>query len=206
MSRQHEDAATRRRQIFDAALSLFARRGLFQTTVEDIADEAGISKGLTYWYYQSKDALTIAILKHTFEQDVKTLEEALVGTKPAIERILDYTRASISDFEKQARSLQMIFEFYAMMGRQKKVREIIKGFFKQKQEILAKFIKEAASQGEFGNVDSVTTANTIIAVQEGLFLQWILDIDNSNWLTQAESSIRALLPSAPVSGKKRSSK
>ena len=53
---------TTRRKIEDAALSLFARNGL-SVKVGEIADEAGISQGLLYSYYQSKDELITELIQ-----------------------------------------------------------------------------------------------------------------------------------------------
>jgi TetR/AcrR family transcriptional regulator, fatty acid metabolism regulator protein len=48
-------AADRRRQILDAAVRVFARRGFNGCRVSDIADEAGVAYGLVYHYFRSKD-------------------------------------------------------------------------------------------------------------------------------------------------------
>lgn len=50
-----------RRQIKDAAFDLFARKGFSNTRVSSIADEAEISKGLIYHYFQSKKEILKAI-------------------------------------------------------------------------------------------------------------------------------------------------
>ncbi len=48
--------------IMDVALYHFAREGYFSTTIRHIARHAGISKGLMYNYFESKDALLTAII------------------------------------------------------------------------------------------------------------------------------------------------
>jgi AcrR family transcriptional regulator len=50
----------RSEEITAAALRVFTRRGLHQTTLEDVAKEAGISKGTIYLYFKSKEDLFIA--------------------------------------------------------------------------------------------------------------------------------------------------
>ena len=47
-------------EIATAALEVFAKRGLHQTTLDDIAKEAGVSKGTIYLYFKSKEDLFIA--------------------------------------------------------------------------------------------------------------------------------------------------
>ena len=54
--------AERMQLIMDAALKLFANEGYHQTTINKIAAEAGISKGLMYNYFESKEALLFELL------------------------------------------------------------------------------------------------------------------------------------------------
>jgi TetR/AcrR family fatty acid metabolism transcriptional regulator len=52
---RQQAAADKRRQILDAAVRVFARRGFHQCRVSDIADEAGVAYGLVYHYFDSKE-------------------------------------------------------------------------------------------------------------------------------------------------------
>ena len=52
--------------ILNTALILFAENGFHQTSMEQIAKKAGISKGLTYNYFESKNAILDEILKKGF--------------------------------------------------------------------------------------------------------------------------------------------
>ena len=52
---QRSGAVDKRRQILDAAVTVFARQGFHATRVSDIADEAGVAYGLVYHYFNSKD-------------------------------------------------------------------------------------------------------------------------------------------------------
>src|SRR6516225_7519750 len=53
--------AARRDQIVAAALACFARTGYYATTMADVAAQAGVSKGTPYLYFDSKEALFIAL-------------------------------------------------------------------------------------------------------------------------------------------------
>ena len=56
-------AAARPNEVLDAALELFLEKGFAATRVEDIATRAGISKGLVYQYFPSKQALIEGLVK-----------------------------------------------------------------------------------------------------------------------------------------------
>jgi AcrR family transcriptional regulator len=73
-------------EIAAAALRVFAKRGLHQTTLDDVAKEAGVSKGTIYLYFKSKEELFIAAAQRV----VPTPEELPLGktSQPITEKEL----------------------------------------------------------------------------------------------------------------------
>ncbi len=63
MARTPKNVEDRREQIIDAAMHVFAQKGYSNATNKDIAREAGITPGLIYYYFESKEALLYAILE-----------------------------------------------------------------------------------------------------------------------------------------------
>lgn len=57
-------AEERRLQILDTALTVFASKGFDGTSIKDIANAAGISQGLIYHYFKSKDDLLVLTIEH----------------------------------------------------------------------------------------------------------------------------------------------
>lgn len=57
-----QQAERTRRQILDAATRLFARRGFTQTTTQDLARAIGMTPGVMYWHFASKEDVLIAVL------------------------------------------------------------------------------------------------------------------------------------------------
>jgi AcrR family transcriptional regulator len=60
-TREVKPAEERRRDILDAAVELFARRGFNETTVQDIAAAARVATGTVYLYFPSKDHILLAL-------------------------------------------------------------------------------------------------------------------------------------------------
>ena len=56
----------RREQILSAALKLFATKGLAATKIADIASTSGISQGLMYHYYKSKEEVFVELIRNAF--------------------------------------------------------------------------------------------------------------------------------------------
>ncbi|HEX3675742.1 MAG TPA: TetR/AcrR family transcriptional regulator [Rhizomicrobium sp.] len=67
----------RRPEILEAALAVFAEKGLSAARMEDIAARAGITKGTIYLYFQSKDAVFKALLVETIGERVRLSTEML---------------------------------------------------------------------------------------------------------------------------------
>ena len=57
-----EDKSQRRDEIMAAAKEVFARKGFHETTIANIAKEAGLAYGSVYWYFDSKDELFHALM------------------------------------------------------------------------------------------------------------------------------------------------
>ncbi len=68
-----------RDKIIKAALTLFIERGYHKATVAEIARAAGVSKGLTYNYYKSKEELLFAIIDHASEGMFEIAEQLVSG-------------------------------------------------------------------------------------------------------------------------------
>lgn len=65
-TRRAETSQESRRLLIEAAAEAFAEKGYRQTTMVDIADRAGISRGSIPWHFGSKDGLLLAVIEHTF--------------------------------------------------------------------------------------------------------------------------------------------
>jgi AcrR family transcriptional regulator len=56
-----------REKILSTARKLFAKQGYFNCKISDIAQEAGMSQGILYWYFSSKEELLKSVLSDGFE-------------------------------------------------------------------------------------------------------------------------------------------
>lgn len=70
------DYDDKRRAILDRSAELFARSGFDRTSMSQIADACGVSKGLLYHYYQNKDALLFDIIERHLTELIEAVEAA----------------------------------------------------------------------------------------------------------------------------------
>jgi len=59
---------TRRLQLIEATIDSLAKRGFSETTMADVADGAGLSRGIVNFHFESKDKLLVATLQHMAEE------------------------------------------------------------------------------------------------------------------------------------------
>ena len=64
---QEERSEKSRQQILDSALKLFSHRGYGATSVRDVAEEAGLSKGNVYHHFPDKESIFRALLERYFQ-------------------------------------------------------------------------------------------------------------------------------------------
>ncbi len=74
---------TRKQNVIKAAHQLFIEKGFLATSIQDILDYSGISKGTFYNYFSSKNELLIGIYKTIYSQLDKDRNELLIGKDPS---------------------------------------------------------------------------------------------------------------------------
>lgn len=119
----------RRTQLLTIAAELFATRGYSQTTVRDIADEAGILSGSLYHHFDSKEAMLSEILRQFMDGLLAKFEGIVAGGNTPRETLDELIRASfltihnyphaVALYQNEAAMLSGVpdFEFVPKTGR-----------------------------------------------------------------------------------------
>src|SRR5690242_4866487 len=119
MSPRPNVSEERKQQILEAALAVFARLGFQTARMEDVAEQARLSKAAIYLYYKSKDAIIAALLQYLFAQEFKHLQIQVEspGSGSVVEQLLTLTRQFASMMQWMRKLMPIAFEFYAIAGR-----------------------------------------------------------------------------------------
>ena len=81
LSRREREKAAHRKEIMDAALRVFARRGFGAATLDEVAQEAEFSKGALYLYFTSKEDILYNILYSMSNFIIRGFRETLCGKR-----------------------------------------------------------------------------------------------------------------------------
>ena len=114
MSPKIVDKEQKRREIIQAAFKVFARQGVFNFKMIDIAEKAGIGKGTLYEYFSSKEELISGCFNlhmEYFEQMLKGKIESLSKPKEKLKAIIELT---FEYFISHRSILSTMFDFWAL--------------------------------------------------------------------------------------------
>jgi AcrR family transcriptional regulator len=195
MSPRPDVSEERKNQILDAAITVFARLGFHQSRMDDIAGQAGLSKGALYLYYKSKDAIVAALLQYFFTQEFKRLQTLVEADQEGsvAEQVMALTRQLAQAMQWMSKVMPIAFEFYAIAGRNKEVQQFLRQYYQDYCAVLARLITRGIEQGEFRAVDAQAAATTLVALYEGQALLFFVDQGAHQWSEQIEMSTRLLL-------------
>lgn len=146
----------RKSQIIDAAAVIFARHGLQQARMDDIAKEARISKGALYWHFESKDAIIEALMHQIFDPEFDWLRTMIQQHDMSVyERLIAFTERSITMMQHiQAQQLLPLFaEYVALATRDDRARQVLQEYNHTTRDLLVPLFQQAVESGEFRPVD-----------------------------------------------------
>jgi TetR/AcrR family fatty acid metabolism transcriptional regulator len=83
----------KRIRILDAALKVFATRGFYNAKVSEVAREAGVADGTIYLYFESKDALLIALFEDRMQRIIARANDEIARSEGTV---LDKIRQAIA--------------------------------------------------------------------------------------------------------------
>lgn len=174
MPPRQESRELRKEQILEAATVVFARHGFHKARMDDIVDEAGLSKGAVYWYFDSKDEIITTILDRFFEKELENFRLISQGEGPIQDRLMTMLRSLANEIDEIADLMPIIYEFYAVAAREQAIRKTIQKYFQSYITLLEELIKVGIERGELRTVSPNDVALSLIALMEGCMLIWII--------------------------------
>ncbi|MBN1438755.1 MAG: TetR/AcrR family transcriptional regulator [Anaerolineales bacterium] len=162
----------RRSQIIDSAIKVFTRKGFADARMDDVAAESGLSKGLLYWYFKSKEEIIIAISDLLFGAEFRTMEVLSSeggSARECLEKFLDLFIQDLRGIQKVA---PVIYEFYALAFRNAMVRRVMQRYLRRFLAFMEPVIRRGMDSGEFVRGDPREKAIAVGAALEGTMLLW----------------------------------
>lgn len=166
----------RKQQLIDSTIESIARRGFSETTLADVADGAGLSRGIVNFHFHSKEQLLVETLQMLSEEYREVWARALAkaGNSPA-RRLIAMMAA---DFEPAVCNRKKIAVWYAFWGEAKSRPTYMKlcaDRDKMYAEAMLTVCREVIEDGGYQGLDAAMIAQGMAALTDGLWLDCLVD-------------------------------
>jgi AcrR family transcriptional regulator len=183
----------RRTQILDAAVRCFARRGYYETTIEDLVTETGLSRGALYLYYPSKEAMYLAISERWgcgLEEAIRARLTPDLSPACILQVLIEVNGEHVQAEADACRILMegwnLAYHIPALAERKAQQQE-------HSVAALSQLLRAGIEAGEFRTDMQVETqARILMATFHGLMVQWHRQPGSVDWHAVAEEFIRGL--------------
>lgn len=183
-----ETLNARKNQFLQAALTQFADKGYNLTTMDDIVQEAGLSKGSIYTYFESKKELFLNLLENMIaDSGLITILSESTGTgrerlDAAMQGMMLFTATPA--YQKYA---ALLIDAWAQSQVNEDVKLTLSSIYAQLRSLFEGLIQQSIDTAEFKPTDPSALANVFIAIFDGLMVQVMLDKSTVDWAATAET-------------------
>lgn len=182
----------KRRQILDAAVRTFARKGYHATRVGDIAEEAGVAYGLVYHYFESKEDVLETIFRDTWTELVSAIHDVEASDEPAAEQLRQVTAILLRSWRRQPDLVRVLVREVARSPTvQERVDELGEIFL-----AIERIVARGQSLGELRtDVEARLAAWIVYGAIEEILTGWVLGQleDGDAEVARAEGTVLAIV-------------
>ena len=167
--------AETKKKLYEIAEKLFSQHGFSEVSVEDITDEAGITKGAFYVHFESKDALIarlIADYASRADTDYKTFLGTFPADMPADEMLLALTE-KIADVLTNTIGCENMTKVYQMMLAGTVDTESVQGYNRELYVLFQEVLERGLRRGELqSSLSADTLARHFVMAMRGVTYEW----------------------------------
>ncbi|MEO8361791.1 MAG: TetR/AcrR family transcriptional regulator C-terminal domain-containing protein [Vicinamibacteria bacterium] len=174
----------KRRQILDAAVSVFAQKGYFTARISDIAGTAGVADGTIYLYFKNKEDIVVSLFADVLERHLARAKEEIASVRTPREKLLAIARhhlAALSERKDVAILFQTELRQSTLLARISS--KELRGYF----DLLSKIIEEGQKGGAFRpELPRSLVVQSFFGALDELVTSWILSPTHYNLVDLAE--------------------
>ncbi len=167
--------AERKNQIVRATVDCIAKHGYHNFSMQDVARTAGVSKGIIHYYFLNKDDLMMSVLdkvasdiERVLQADMDSIGDPEKKLEIFIDICLDVVRSTKEYY-------QVNMDFWTQINQNEEIRKIIANHYAKFRETCMDVLVVGMKQGVFRSVEPLEYSSFILAVIDGISLQWLFD-------------------------------
>ncbi|MEV5014388.1 TetR/AcrR family transcriptional regulator [Streptomyces sp. NPDC053780] len=184
------EARRRQQDILEIATDTFAARGYHNASLAEIADRAGLTQAGVLHYFRSKALLLTSVLERRDQGDIEQLG-------PERPHGLAFLRHLVETALRNAEREGLVRLYAVLSAESVTEQHPAQAYFRDRYTGLRAFVTDALTEAcglaESDAARVHDAANAIIAVMDGLQVQWLLDPDSVEMAASTDLVIRSLL-------------
>ncbi len=170
MARTPKVVEDRREQIIDAAMRAFSQKGFTRATNKDIAREAGITPGLIYHYFESKEALLKAIIENRSPLRLVSSLPPQVLTMPP-EVFLRFLLPQVLAIVEEDRFVQVMRVIFPEVVHDPGMSAMARGIIQRVLGFLSAYFESKMEAGELRRMDPALAAQILLGSVVAMILR-----------------------------------
>jgi AcrR family transcriptional regulator len=174
------DKEAKKMEILHSAMQVFAKKGVVNTKMIDIATAAKVGKGTIYEYYRSKEEIFASAYIYFFSMTKSMVQQGLSKENDPIAQLELILKISLDAFMHLGEEYaDIMMDFWAEGIRTKNQNLLdainLKGIYADYRKMIQQILEDGIKKGVFKPMDTICTASVLIGAFDGILLQWIMD-------------------------------
>jgi AcrR family transcriptional regulator len=183
-------------RIVDAMRSSVARRGATGSTFDQVAREAGVSRGLLHYYFGTKERLLAEVVRRDCDVRMSVLDEQLAGARDADE-IIEALVASLQGLVRDDPDfIVVVFELFTLSRRNDEIAAEFAETLRRTRAHVAALLQAKQDEGAVElRAEPLAVADVLFALADGIALRMLADPerDFAAAIEAGARAVRALL-------------
>ncbi len=172
-----EEHPKRQLQLIRSAYRLIGERGVDRASMREIAEAAGMSKGLIPYYFKTKENLILATMRWALSQTADRIWRAMAAATTPEDKVVAMVDAIFIEPEANRRFHVAYLDLVGYAARKQRYMELRATFDGIVNALNADVIRAGVAEGAFVVEDVNEAAMALRALVDGLFLQWLQEED-----------------------------
>jgi TetR/AcrR family fatty acid metabolism transcriptional regulator len=132
-------------RILEAAVKIFARQGFRQSTVAQIAREAGVADGTIYLYFKNKDDILVQHFRFKIQQVFDRFREEVNRAETSVDKLRNLVRVHLAEFQRDP-DMAVVYRVETHQN-QRLAEEQIRAMSKMYLDIIAEIVEQGQQEG-----------------------------------------------------------
>jgi AcrR family transcriptional regulator len=175
-TKTRELSGEKAQRIVEAMRLSVARRGIAGSTFEHVAREAGVSRGLLHYYFGTKEALLVEVVRRDTEHRIARLNEPLAGAS-SVDELLGILVADLEDsIQNDPGFWVLLFDLFTAGRRNPEIQREVAELFNKTRAHVADILRAKQAEGVIAprfDIDGVVAL--LFAMADGIALQLLSD-------------------------------